>query len=66
MIAVARAQLELYPTFRTVAGEATGASPITGGFAMSLASGDTLTAAKLVLAFGISDILPDVPGLAER
>ncbi len=66
MIAGARAQLERYPTVRTVAGEATGASPIAGGFAVSLASGETLTAAKLVLAFGISDVLPDVPGLAER
>jgi len=66
MIAGARAQLERYPTVRTVAGEATGASAIAGGFAVSLASGETLTAAKLVLAFGISDVLPDVPGLAER
>lgn len=31
-----------------------------------LASGETLTVAKLVLAFGISDVLPELLGLAER
>ena len=66
MIAAARAQLQRYPTVRTVAGEAIGASPIAGGFKVSLACGETLTAAKLVLAFGISDLLPELPGLAER
>lgn len=66
MIAKARAQLQRYPTVRTIAGEAVGASAISGGFEIRLANDDVLTATKLVLAFGISDTLPDVPGLAER
>ena len=66
MIAKARTQLELYPTVRTIAGDAIGASAIPGGFEVRLGSGDALTAAKLVLAFGVSDVLPGVPGLAER
>jgi len=66
MIAGALAQLQRYPSVRAVTGEAIGASAIGDGFEVKLANGETLTATKLVLAFGISDILPDVPGLAER
>jgi thioredoxin reductase len=66
MIAAASAQLRLYPTVRFVAGEAVGASAVAGGFAVTLAAREALTAAKLVLAFGISDVLPEVPGLADR
>jgi len=66
MIAGARAQLQRYPTVRTVPGEAVAASAVADGFEVMLASGEQLTAAKLVLAFGISDVLPEMPGLAER
>jgi thioredoxin reductase len=66
MIAAARAQLEAYPTVRTIAGEASTARASLGGFEVTLADGEALTAAKLVLAFGISDILPELPGLPER
>ena len=62
----ALAQLQRYPTLRTMADEAIGASAVVGGFEVKLANGETLTAARLVLAFGISDMLPRVPGLAER
>ncbi|MBX7481962.1 NAD(P)/FAD-dependent oxidoreductase [Qipengyuania qiaonensis] len=66
MIARARAQLQRYPTVRMVAGEAMSASAIGGGFEVRLGDGSILTSAKLLLAFGISDVLPDLPGLAER
>jgi len=66
MIAGALAQLQRYPTVRTVASEAISASAVAGGFEVKLADGETLTAAKLVLAFGVSDVLPELPGLAER
>jgi len=66
MIANARAQLQAYPTVCSVAGEASTARAIDGGFEVMLAGGETLTAAKLVLAFGISDELPNMPGIAER
>ncbi|WP_102958907.1 NAD(P)/FAD-dependent oxidoreductase [Mangrovicella endophytica] len=67
MIAAARAQLQLYPSVRMVDGEAAAAHALDGGgFDVTLADGTRLTARKLVLAFGISDVLPEVPGLAER
>ncbi|MGI8510010.1 MAG: NAD(P)/FAD-dependent oxidoreductase [Gemmatimonadaceae bacterium] len=66
MIATARAQLQAYPTVRTVAGEASTARAIDGGFEVMLAGGEEVTAAKLVLAFGISDELPNLPGISER
>jgi thioredoxin reductase len=66
MIAAARAQLAGYPNASFVAGEAVSARAAGDGFAVSLADGQRLEASKLVLAFGISDILPDLPGLAER
>lgn len=66
MIGEARAQLRQYPTVRTLEGVATSAAAVTGGFAVELADGITLDAARLVLAFGISDLLPEIPGLAGR
>ncbi|WP_439271797.1 NAD(P)/FAD-dependent oxidoreductase [Pseudochrobactrum sp. HB0163] len=66
MIAKARAQLQAYPTSRIVMGEAHTARAVDGGFEVTLTDNTVLTAARLVLAFGISDILPDLPGLAER
>lgn len=66
MVADALAQVQRYPTVRTIAGEAVAATAIPGGFEVGLSTGVTLTAAKLVLAFGVSDVLPDLPGLAER
>jgi thioredoxin reductase len=66
MIAKARAQLQRYPTVRTITGEAIRASAIPGGFEVRLGDGCALTATKLLLAFGISDVLPDLPGLGER
>lgn len=66
MTAQARAQLERYPsaTFRNAT--ALGARAEDGRFRVTLDTGEELSAARLVLAFGIVDILPEVPGLAER
>lgn len=66
MIAAARAQLQRYPTVRTREGEVVGAAAFARGFEVRLVDGETLAAARLVLAFGISDVLPEIPGLAER
>lgn len=66
MIARAQAQVEAYPTVTTIAGEAMAARTVVGGFEVMLADDRTLTARKLVLAFGISDVLPDIPGMTER
>jgi len=43
-----------------------GAAREPGGFSVKLATGDVLESARLVLAYGISDELPAIPGLAER
>ncbi len=62
-----RERLSVYPTVTLVHGVATSAEPdLAGGFRVRLESGEALSARKLVLAFGVSDVLPDMPGLAER
>lgn len=66
MLATARAQVAAYPTITFVEGEAVRAAQLPDGFAITLASGEELECRKLVLAFGISDELPPIPGLAER
>jgi thioredoxin reductase len=66
MLATARSQVAAYPTARFIEGEALSAAKTPEGFAVSLATGDALESTRLVLAFGISDELPTIPGLAER
>src|SRR5574338_976154 len=66
MLAAARSQVAQYPTVTFIDGEATSASHDDDGFVVRLASGEQLAGARLVLAFGISDELPPIPGLAER
>lgn len=66
MLATARAQVAAYPTVTFVAGKATRAAATGDGFSVSLDSGEEVEGSRLVLAFGVSDQLPDIPGLAER
>ena len=66
MLATARAQVAAYPTTRFIEEAAAGAEATGDGFAVRLAGGEVLEAGRLVLAFGISDELPEIPGLAER
>jgi thioredoxin reductase len=66
MIGTARKQLERYPTVRFVDGKAMEARAAGRGFAIRLNEGETLEGERLVLAFGVSDVLPQLPGLAER
>lgn len=66
MLDNARAQVLAYPTASLISGEARTALPLADGFAVRLASGAELTADRLVLAFGLRDKLPELPGLAER
>ncbi|WP_395450616.1 NAD(P)/FAD-dependent oxidoreductase [Aminobacter sp. UC22_36] len=62
----ARAQLERYPDLTWIEGRAEGARRIEGGFAVDFGDGQVQTARRLVLAAGVSDSLPDIPGLRER
>ncbi|MHB1304735.1 MAG: NAD(P)/FAD-dependent oxidoreductase [Acidiphilium sp.] len=66
ILATARKQLLAYSTVRVTGAEATKAQVRDDGFGVSLAGGQTIEGHKLILAFGLSDELPDIPGLAER
>ena len=66
MLATARSQVAAYPTATFIEGEAIGAARERDGFSVRLATGEALESTRLVLAFGISDELPAIPGLAER
>jgi thioredoxin reductase len=66
MLAAARAQVAAYPTATFIDGKAISAAKEPDGFSVRLATGEALESIKIVLAFGISDELPAIPGLAER
>lgn len=66
MLAQARQQLLAYPSVRFVAARAVAAEARDGGFGVALDSGEQLQASRLLLATGVRDVLPELPGLAER
>jgi thioredoxin reductase len=66
MLATARNQVASYPKVSFVGARAVGAESSGDGFTVTLGTGETLTGSRLVLAFGVSDELPPIPGLAER
>ncbi|HYR07875.1 MAG TPA: NAD(P)/FAD-dependent oxidoreductase [Longimicrobium sp.] len=66
IVATFRAEVRAYPTATIIEDEVTHARALDDGFELTLASGSTVTARRLVLATGVVDDLPDVPGLRER
>lgn len=62
----AKAQLLNYPSVRWVSDTATQAQAGRDGFTVTTAGGETLSARKLLLATGIRDELPALPGVSER
>lgn len=67
MIADAREKLLAYPSVTFVEGTAVAATGDGAeGFTVSLNDGAQLSTRKLLLAFGVQDGLPDIPGLGER
>lgn len=62
----ARRQLLAYPTASLVRGRASRCDGGKGAFTVAIEDGSTLAAARLVLAYGVTDTLPDIPGLRER
>ncbi len=66
ILAAARKQLDAYPTAALLQDEAVAASRENAGFAVTMASGRVSRAGKIILAFGLRDELPDIPGLQER
>ncbi|MEO1353324.1 MAG: NAD(P)/FAD-dependent oxidoreductase [Cyanobacteria bacterium J06635_15] len=64
---IGREQLLQYPTAEFVEGKAIHAERREdGAFAVTLASGDTYQSHRIILAVGVVDHLPEIPGVAER
>ena len=66
IIATFRSQVLAYPTVHFVAGVAVSARGVVDDFVVALESGESLRARRLVLATGVVDELPAIPGVAER
>ena len=66
MIAEARRQVAAYPSVSFHDGEAVQADRDAAAFAVTLGDGTVARSGALVLAFGVRDMLPDLPGLRER
>lgn len=64
--AEARAQVAAYPTAAFRMTEAVDAQPVDGGFAVTLSDGTRTSGRRLILAHGVQDVLPDLPGVKER
>ncbi|MGX0975844.1 thioredoxin reductase [Roseovarius sp. MBR-51] len=62
----ARTQLEAYPTLTWKEGEATSATRKNDAFQVTLSTGKSFEARRLLFATGVADGLPAVKGLAER
>jgi thioredoxin reductase len=62
----ARAQVLAYPSVRIHLGMAQSARGEKNDFSVRLDDGSEILARRLVLATGVKDILPEIPGLAER
>jgi thioredoxin reductase len=63
--ALARADLAAYDTAEVRQTAATGVRRTDGGFVTTLADGSVVESRVVLLATGVRDVLPDVPGLAE-
>lgn len=64
--AEAKEQLLAYPDLVWTEGKAERAEQVDGGFRIGTEAGEIFEGRRLVLAPGVVDRLPDVPGLAER
>jgi thioredoxin reductase len=62
----ARKQLLAYPTAAIVDAFATQTEAAGGGFRAVLENGQTFEGSRLLLATGVRDTLPDIPGLQEQ
>jgi thioredoxin reductase len=65
--AKARSQLLAYDTVEWLSGEATRAAATAEGFRVAIGSiGEERTGKRIILALGVKDHLPAIPGLEER
>ncbi|WP_114939401.1 NAD(P)/FAD-dependent oxidoreductase [Mucilaginibacter endophyticus] len=65
ILTIAREQTLKYPTVTLLHSEATQCNPITNGFEVGTRSGETFSTKKVILAAGIKDQMPNIPGFAE-
>ncbi|RAJ92518.1 thioredoxin reductase [Larkinella arboricola] len=63
--AIARQQALAYPTVQFRDATVTKATRSGDGFIVTTHTGETFTAQRLLLATGLKDVLPDLPGFAE-
>jgi thioredoxin reductase len=66
ILATARQQLASYPTVTLLNDAVTSGQRDGDLFTITTASGTTHTARRLILASGVADVLPDLPGIHER
>jgi thioredoxin reductase len=66
ILADARKQLAAYPDVTLVQGNVEAVRAHGDGFRATLADGRDFAAKRIVLATGVQDMLPQIPGLAER
>src|SRR5438093_11887604 len=65
ILAEARRQLARYPTIKLVNARAESISGAIDNFSVLTADGESLRARRLILSYGVTDQMPDVPGFAE-
>ncbi|AZO34587.1 FAD-binding protein [Mesorhizobium sp. M2A.F.Ca.ET.037.01.1.1] len=66
ILAAARQQLARYPAIRMVNARADSISGTIDNFSVLTGDGETLSARRLILSYGVVDQMPDVPGFAEN
>ncbi|MDE1995254.1 MAG: NAD(P)/FAD-dependent oxidoreductase [Rhizobiaceae bacterium] len=66
IVSEARAQLERYPTVQWLNAKVESARQAEGEFAVAIGRGTQLKGKRLILATGVVDRLPAIPGLQER
>ncbi|MCW1960879.1 NAD(P)/FAD-dependent oxidoreductase [Chryseobacterium viscerum] len=62
---LAKEDVEKYNTVRFYSGTVVKTVKTTGGFEIEISSGEKFYAKKLILASGVKDMMPDIPGFAE-
>jgi thioredoxin reductase len=65
LLRLARADLAAYPSVAVKTGEVARAAAAPRGFRLTSMDGQAIEARKLVLATGVTDILPEIPGLPD-
>lgn len=62
---LAKEDVEKYNTVRFYSGTVVKTVKTTGGFEIEISSGEKFYVKKLILASGVKDMMPDIPGFAE-